>query len=231
MWSKKSSLSCFSIILLLFLLQACAGRLPLVKDNLKSISAVTVVRHQTPTIGLRTVGSGVLLGLGGIVTAPVGASMEASGGKEVQEKGGLPDFGELVMLKFAERVPKEIPEWPEIKTENRPVPKDYQYKDADYLEFKIQELTIITVSGLLAVTNVTMFNKKGKVIWRDHFRYTGIVHHKEHKGKNKEYWEADNYKILKEEMLFAADYTVSEFIKAIKTEKLIDEVSFYDLFR
>lgn len=222
MSSKKSSF-CFSLILLLFLLQACAGRIPLVKDNLKPISTANVVRHETPTIGFRTLGSAICLGLGGCLTVFAGAHMEASRGKEAQEKGGLPDFGELVMLKFAERVPKEIPGWPEMKIENRPVPKDYQYKDAAFLEFTIQELTIITMTGLVATTNVTMFNKNGKIIWRDNFKFFSFSHHKVHKGKNREYWEADNYKILKEEMVFAADYTVSEFIKVVKTEKLIDK--------
>jgi hypothetical protein len=64
-----------------------------------------------------------------------------------------------------------------------------------------------------------MFNKEAKVIWRYEFFYSTSRDHKEQQGKIKEYWEADNYKILKEEMLFAADYTVSEFIKNLKTEK------------
>jgi len=222
MWSKKS-LFCFMLILLLFLLQACAGHVPLVKDDLRPISTVNVVRHETPAIRLRTLGTAISLGLGGVLTTYGGAHMEASRGKEAQQKGGLPDFGELVMLKFAERIPKEIPEWPEMKTENRPVPKDYQYKDAAFLEFKIEELTIITMTGLWASTYVTMFDKNGKVIWRDNFKFFSYSHHKVDRGKNREYWEADNYKNLREEMVFAADYTVSEFIKAVKAGKLVDK--------
>ena len=151
---------------------------------------------------------------------PLGVHMATSRGQEAQKKGDLPDFGELVMLKFAERAPKEVPGWPEMQIEKKPVAKDYRYKDTAFLEFKIQILGSGSINpGLNASTNVTMFNKNGKVIWRENFMFSTSSHHKEQSGKDLKYWEDDNYKNLKEEMFFAADYTVSEFIKKLKTEK------------
>jgi len=211
---KISNVATFLAALLL--IQGCATDKPLVKRDLASLTPLKVVRHNTPEIKIHTVGGMVLGGLlfGGFGMEAVGAAR----GKALREQSSLPDYGQLVMSKVIERLPKEIPDWPRMIVEDKPVESDYVYKPGFLLAFDIDAMTRYSVGpkGFNAITSAEMHGPNGDLIWRKQFFYS---QHQSGRDRELNELEADNAKLLKEEMDFAAEKTVTDFIEDLRRKR------------
>jgi len=187
-----------------------------VKQDMTSLSPLKVVRHETPNIWKFSPGgtAGGLL-LGGIIGLRVSAELN---GKKLRGKIDIPDFGQLVMDKFVARAGKEVPNWPAMDIEKEPVNAEYSYKAGNILEFKLDNPCFTFESGgcFYSITTVVLKNINGNVLWKRSFGYLSKEYGRQRKLEE---FEADNGKLLKEEMDFAAEETVSDFIKHFKGEK------------
>lgn len=191
-------------------LQGCAMDKPFVKKDMTSISPLlNVVRYETPRMTEETLGR-VLTGA--ILFGGIGAAVAAS---MVEAKKPI-DFGELIMKKFIERGSKEIPNWPLLTIEEQPVAEEYSFQSGNLLEFKVSELRLHSIQGLITSSTATMKKYDGNVLWQKSFRYRSK---KYDRGRSIDEFKADNSKLLKEEMDFAAEKTISDFIEHFKGGK------------
>ncbi|MDP2278569.1 MAG: hypothetical protein Q8K51_10145 [Nitrospirota bacterium] len=188
---------------------------PFVKKDISTISPLKVVRYETPEIKVYTLGR-VLLGatIGAVLFAGVGAGFGVvlAGGK-LEKETPIPDFGQLVMSKFIERVSKGIPNWPAMIIEEQPIKEEYSYKSGTILEFKVNQLTLEFGVGFSSIAVATMKDLEGNVLWEKGFFYSSK---KFDRKRSIDEYKADDFKLLKEEIEFAADKTVSDFIEHFK---------------
>ena len=220
----------FIVFLICFL--GCAQNKPFVGKNIASIAPLKIVRHETPIIKrVTSIGETI-----GIFSAwdPTGISALASGlpyaamGKYIV-KGSVPDFGKLVTDKIVSRASTEIPNWPATTVEEKTI-KDTD-NSVDYFpgEFEEETDTLTPISGTLLIFAVnlvlhyehgfvsgvlaTMTDSDGNIFWQQQFIYTSKIY-----GRyvSIDKYESDNLKLLKEEIVFAAEKTVSIFIEHFK---------------
>ncbi len=195
-------------------LHGCAATTPFTQKDMSAISPLKVARYETPQINEMTFGR-MLLGatVGAVLFAGVGAGLGyglAMG--SVDKQAPIPDLGKLVMDKFVERASKEIPNWPTTTFEEQPIGEDYSYKSGTLLTFRASGLLDFG-AGLLTQVYATMTDSKGNVLWKKAFLYKSSDFDRK---KSIDEYEADNFKLLKEELEFAADKTVSDFIEHFK---------------
>lgn len=200
-------------------LQGCsvAVNKPLALKDMQTITPLKVVRHETPEVRIVSTGRTILgVALGAVLLGGVGAGI---GIAMMQEKVGLEDndhdFGLLVEKRFVDQAVKEIPNWPTMDVQERPLTNDYAEKSA-VLEFKVNRIAIGNLGGdgLTSVTIATMKDSNGEVIWEKSFRYSSNDFARG--GRSSDDFLADDKKLLKEEMEFAADKTVFDFIAHFK---------------
>ncbi len=198
-------------------LQGCAVSKPFARKDLQSISPLKVVRHDTPEIRKISVGRTILgAALGAVLLGGAGAVI---GMAILQERMGpednVQDFGLLVEKKFVERAHTEIPIWPTMDVLEQPVANDYAEKCA-LLEFKVNRIAIgkFEGGGLSSITIVTMKDSNGDVLWEKSFNY--LSNDFGRGGKSIDDFLSEDKKLLKEELEFAADKTVSDFIAHFK---------------
>jgi hypothetical protein len=219
-----------AVILPSLLLQGCATTsTPLNERDLSSLSPLRVassvkpyegvyVRHSGGETTAAVVGSVSLIG-GLIANIPVRA-WERSLQKEIVA-AGVPRYYELVMKKFVERASKEIPGWPQMVVEEQPVDSHYT---KNFLKSKSGPLMLLvpahyfppilsTGQGFESNYGAILYDSEGNFLWKKGFEYTSK---KYDRYRSIEEYKADNFKLLKEEMEFAADTTVSDFIADIK---------------
>ena len=192
--------------------QGCAMNKPFVHDDLRVISSLKVVRHQTPEIS--DLGASVFLGF--LLLGSPGLAIAAVMEEEATKREPPIDFGELVMTKFVERVSREIPHWPTMTVQEQPIGDDYTFKSGTLLEFEVTQLTLHFLQGFMASVNATMKNSEGDVLWQKSFWYKSRDFDRQ---RSIDEFKGDNSKLLNEEMKFAADKTVSDFIEHFKGEK------------
>ena len=129
----------------------------------------------------------------------------------MSEKAQIPDFGELVTRKFVARARAEIPNWPELTTRDEPVEGPYAHASGTLLKFKVNEIGLSSYpadKGFVASVTVKMA-LRDKVLWRRTFAYESKKYGRE---RALEEFEADGGKLLRAEMEFAAETTVTDFI-------------------
>ncbi len=193
----------------------------LTKNDLKPITSMQVMRFQTPPFLKETKGSqatSAAFGAFGIIGDAVGGSVEQKmmekGGKELQSKYKLPDFGETVFTRFLERIPKEINGWPQMIIVDKPVTNDSKI-DGYALVLSIYMVKVRPDIGVLTVANAELKDKNSNILWKKSFRYAT-------RDLNRPYdletLEANNGKLLHEEYEFAIENTVAAFIKDLKGE-------------
>jgi hypothetical protein len=205
-------------------LQGCyVANQPYLKNDASEAAPLKVYRIVTPNHRVYSIGgltativvSGVLLGgigagLGYVIHNA--ATIKSSNPE-------IPDFGKLVTDKFVARAPKEIPNWPAMTIEDKPLDDYYTDRGGNnnyvtdknfcVLEIKVDEIKIEKNSGLSIQTTVKMKDKDNNVIWEKGYVYDP---NKFSRGKNYESLKADNYKLLKEEYNYASEMTVTDFI-------------------
>jgi hypothetical protein len=81
------------------------------------------------------------------------------------------------------------------------------------LEIKADSLEIKDSKGLRFTTIATMKDKEDNVIWQKGYKYSSEQFNH---NINYEQLKKDNFKMLKEEMIFAAEATVTDFIAYYK---------------
>jgi hypothetical protein len=201
-----------------FILQGCSlPNQPYVKKEAYEATPLKVVRYLTPDIRRYSIGEGVaIFAAGSIILSPfIGLPIYSiyHDVKKLPNDQDIPDFGKLVMDKFIDRAKNEIPNWPVMNIEEKPIWEALKGESNYILEFKADSLEIKDSKGLRFVTIVTMKDKGNNIIWEKGYKYTSEqFNHKVDYDQLKK----DSYKLLKEEMVFAADATAADFIEHFK---------------
>lgn len=219
------------IVSLLFLHGCGTSNKEFVKKDFSAAEPIKVCRYETPGIMKSTGTETTLLALvtlaapGGTALLVVGDEYNKARGSGTQTQ--IPDFGQLVMNKFAEDVKAARPDWPTLALVPDPLKEDFSEK-CTVIEFKVSRIAYGSIDltrggialergldkglfskGLLTKTLVTMKNADGEVLWQKTYVYLSENFGRE---KSMDELEADNFKLLKEELQFAADKTAQDFI-------------------
>ncbi|MCE5265392.1 MAG: hypothetical protein LLG97_17900 [Deltaproteobacteria bacterium] len=221
---------CASVVLLGILLQGCvtSPNKALVKNDLQSVNQIKVIRYEFPGYMKETTGSKVASiaiaapfmifgaiggGIGGGLSASVKSSMMTTAGKEMQSKYNLPDFAELVHKEFADKLPKAVPDLPEIVEEPGAANDDYQNPSECVLS--IRSLVIVSDGeGFQAQTAAQLVDSSQNILWKKKTSYRSSDLDRPCEFEE---LEADDGKALHGEIAFAVEKTVSELIDHIVT--------------
>lgn len=209
----------FTLILSLAVLQGCAQDKSLVKKDALTLSPIKCIRYETPSILRSTMTETFFLTTaavalpGGSVLMVLSDEYSKAKGMEMQMK--IPDFGNLVMTKFIDKLGQEKNNRPSLTVENKPVTEEFS-ESCMMIEFKVNRLAYGYLdfirgggNGFLSKTVVTMKDPAGDVLWQKFFTYLSKDYNRD---KNIDEFEADDGTLLKDEMEFAADKTASDFI-------------------
>lgn len=212
----------------LFLVQGCAGDKALVRNGQVSLSPLKVVRYKTPGIIRKNINETFIISAaavalpGGAVLTAIGDDYAKSRGEDMQQQ--LPGFGQLVMHKFIEQLGKGQVISRKLIVEDKPAIEGH-IETETLLEFRVQRLAYGYLDfmngaghGFLSKTVVTMKEPRGKVLWQKSFTYSSQDFNR---GREIDAFEADDGKLLKEEIAFAIEKTVTAFIEDFNTEKQI----------
>jgi len=106
----------------------------------------------------------------------------------------------------------------EVKNDNEekePIAGDYSHKSGTILVFKVESLAIHANQdyGFISMVMVTMKDSENNTLWEKGFIYTSKAFGR---AKSQDEYKADNFKLLNEEMEFAAEKTVADFIEHFK---------------
>ncbi len=213
------------LLLTSFSLQGCTTMpsQPYTKKDASEATPLKMIRYETPKLKVYTTGG--LVGsivAGAVVLGVIGAGVGYLIHDSVSTEPANPDindFGKLVMNGFIERSQKEIPNWPnmmiqeKVALENEDVPID---NTSCILTLKVGNVKINAENGLSVDTVITMKDKEGTVIWEKGYWYDPVFFNR---LSTFDALKADKYKKLNEELAFAADKTVTEFITHFKNSK------------
>ncbi|MDO9581134.1 MAG: hypothetical protein Q7J06_11325 [Bacteroidales bacterium] len=212
-----------SFLIFLIFLQGCATDKTFVKKDMTSISPLKIVRHETPGIKVASLGQQLTAGIGGaILLGGVGAAIatQATTG-DVEKQTPIPDLGKLIMEKFVERVNKDIPNWPKMIIIEQPVGEDYA-ESCNLLEFTVNRPAIGWMGwanggdGFYSNAVVSMKDSEGNSLWEKSFTYIS-GHFK--RSRSIDEFLANDKQLLKEEIKFAAEKTVSDFMEHFRKGK------------
>jgi hypothetical protein len=203
---KKILRFLIQIILLgvIVLFNSCVTNKPLSKLNITQISNLKIVRNETPEIKQFTLG-GQLLGLA--IGGGIGSYAAMSNGPITSK-----DYGEIIMYRFADRAQKEIQNWPNMAIESKPVKNSFKFNSGTLLVFNVGVVMVHARGGFMSITRAKMVQPDGKVLWQKKYLYEGRKNGRFHKVRE---FNNDS-KLLSEEIDFAANTTVSEFINDLK---------------
>jgi hypothetical protein len=209
-----------------FFLQGCSTDKPFVKKDIESLAPLKVVRYETPGI-LRSTAAETFFLTGAAVALPGGSALFFLSDKYCEARGAdmqnkIPDFGYLVTEKFVEKMNHGTSKWPELTFEPKPVGDDYT-EPCTLIEIKVKRLAYGYLdfirgggNGFLSKTTITMKDQQDEVLWQKSFTYLSKDFNRD---KSIDEFEADDAKLLKEEIEFAAEKTVSDFINNLNGEK------------
>ncbi len=207
--------------ILCFLAQGCAANKPLTVKNMQAVPSIKVVRTGPPGYLKETAGSqaaaftGIMFGaIGGAIGGGISASMQAKNGKQLAEKYCLPDVNKMITERFVERVRTDLPDWPKLDVVETPVAKDYKPGPGYVLMIKGGGVNVNSMTyGFIMGATATMTGPGEEVVWEKGYLYKSSDFSR---SRSIESLESDNCKLLKEELDFAVDKIVSEFIRHLK---------------
>ena len=189
----------------------------LVMGDLSTVETMTIARFNTPpllkeTIGAQAVGvTGVMFGaIGGGIGGALYYKMMESSGKAVQEQCNLPDFCELIVEEFREKLPQKVEDWPEIDVAINPVDKNFKNGSEYVLLIGVGMLKIRNGRGLIAITTAQLRDSQDQILWKKRFDYESK---KFDRPSGLKELEANHGTLLKEEYKFAAEKAVQVFIE------------------
>lgn len=216
---KKSFTKILPCVLLVFtfILGCSLPNEPYLKKDASAITPLKAVSYLSPDIRRYSLGEGLAVAAAGSVfVSPIGGLLVFSiyhDAKKIPDDQGIPDYGKLVMSKFVERAKNEIPDWPVMNVEDKPIWEPLKDNANYILEFKADTLEINENKGLRFTTIVKLKDKEDNVIWEKGYKYTSEQFNR---TTNYEQLKVADYKLLKEEMIFAAEATVTDFIEHFK---------------
>lgn len=189
-------------------LNSCAMSAPSFKARTPD-GPLKVVRDETPRFGVVSKGAGITTGIAAVLMSPVAVLaaypiIRKSG--QASEGIVLPDYLKLVMDRFTERIHKEKSDLPKMEIIDRPIAKKHKYKISGD-----GHLVLHWYQGFTAKT-VLELKRYGRIIWRETYEYRSRKHGRQ---KTIEEFLANEAQLLREEMIYAADCTVSEFVNFI----------------
>jgi hypothetical protein len=200
---------------------------PLAVKDLQSVKQIRLVRYHFPGYMKETTGStvasaaaaapfmlfGVVGGaVGGGLYGSIKSAMNRSAGREMQNKYNLPDFLEVVHREFAEKLPKDLPGWPEITVQADAINYDYTDPSACLLTLK-SSVVVSDGDGVRAYTVGQLVNSAQNILWSRGVSYKSSDLNRPCKTDE---LEADNGKLLQEEVAFAVEKTVTELVEDLK---------------
>jgi len=223
------------IVLALFLNQGCASKSnqAFLNNNRAALGPIKMVRYETPGI-LKS--SGTETGVIALATlaVPGGSALFVVGDAYGKSRGAatqslIPDFGSMVMDRFLESVNQTEPGWPELSAVREPLKEKMNDNvktttielDVKRLAYGSIDLTRggiildrgmdkgIFCDGFMSKTVVTMKDPQGEVLWQKSYIYLSEDYDR---GMSVEELEANDLSLLKEEMMFAAEKTVQDFV-------------------
>lgn len=203
------------VIAICVVLQGCSlPNQPYVKKDASEAKPLEIRRIETPNHRVFSpLGMASTMIVGGVLFGVLGAgvgygihyltSIQSSNPE-------IPDFGKMVTDKFIERSAKEIPNWPIMNVVDTPVEANALPAQSGYtIVVKVADIRMVTNSGLGIVTVIKMFDQNNNAVWEKGYLYDP---HNFSRGVDYETLKADNFKRLKEELVYAADITVTDFI-------------------
>jgi hypothetical protein len=205
----------YCIFSILVIICGCAtGNISLSQKEFDKLRSMKLVRYETSKLQIHT---GSTMVAGGLLFG--GFGMEALGrekGKELTEKCSLPDFSKLTIEMFVNKVSNEIKDWPSMTVEENPVEDDYVSQTDHLMTFKTGMLWLYSfgaMKGLNTLVEAKITTPSGERVWRQTYFYQ---QKKFGEVPDIEVFEAENCRVLKEQLNFAANQTASEFIKDLK---------------
>jgi hypothetical protein len=199
--------SLIKLILILVIIFSFIDVYPQNKSSFDKMPYLLVFRYETPKLQEATLGTSLSVLAFGVI------------GSRSLSEGIAPkttsDYGELIMYKFLDRAQKEIPNWPKMLIDT--IPKKEYYTSNHYyiLEFEVILIEVHGKYGFISSTGVTMKQPDGSNLWGKKYNYYGYKLGRKYTIKE---LRADNCKLLVEEIQYAADKTVSEFIDDFKMQ-------------
>jgi hypothetical protein len=167
----------------------------------------------------------------GLTLGLLGAGWESGMEKDIAN-AKMPDIRELVARKFVDRAAREIINWPKMDLQEGLINDQYI---KSYFQEKFGNLMLIelprsgspgdwgeryewhlsTSDGFNALIHVTIKDSEGNIVW---LRDVSYISGKYKRERSVEEFKANNFKLLREEIDFAADIMVSEMIKTISND-------------
>jgi hypothetical protein len=220
-----------SIFLLLGLGCSPKYNKPLASRDFSLLGPIKVVRYETPGI---MKASGTETGFLALATlaVPGGSALLFVGDAYGKARGAgtkskIPDFGSVVMEKFLDEMSRDVPDCPELTAVPEPLKEDFSEHSA-VIELDVKRLAYgsvdltrggiiiergldkgVIADGFLSKTVVTMKDPQGEVLWQKDYVYLSKDFDR---AMSLDELEADDYCLLKEEITFAAEKTVKDFI-------------------
>jgi hypothetical protein len=155
------------------------------------------------TVGRDLVGFLLLGGIGSIIASELG------------RKEAPLDFGDLVLQSFAQRVAQEVQEWPIMSIVEQPVDENHA-PTKPTLFVRTNDIVLSDVLGFFAASTIELVGREREIIWQKSFGYSSS---KYDRMRTLDEFKADDNKLLKEEMRFAADQTAHAFIEDLRASK------------
>ncbi len=136
------------IVSLLFLQGCGASNKELVKKDFSSSGPIKACRYETPGI-MKSSGTETTLMALVTLAAPGGSALLVVGDEYNRARGSgtqskIPDFGSLVMNKFAEQVKTARPDWPALTVIPEALKDDFSEK-CMVVEFKVKRIAYGTI--------------------------------------------------------------------------------------
>jgi hypothetical protein len=204
------------LLIALFVLAGCAPKAKMLDAHaLQSVDSITVAKSGCPPLLKETIGSqtaaitGSMFGaIGGGIGGGISQKMMHDNGKKVQEACGLPDLAQLMLDNFADRAPNELSPWPAMNVESAPLDPKNLPAGRPVLLISVNSITLKNGRGLLVSTTARLTDGEN-VLWQKQYQYASADHGRP--GKLAEL-EASGGQSLKDEFLFAAEKTVTDFL-------------------
>jgi hypothetical protein len=197
------------IVVVALLAAGCAGNKPLESGRIEKVALLEVARYATPEIQRHS--AATILG-GGLIFGGFGMeAVAASAGQQLRERCALEDFGRLVADQFVAQAPAQIPSWPKMRVQETPIEPGYVARDAHLLAFKPEVVWLYSFGpkGLMASVSATLVAPDGSELWRHLISYS-----QKDAGRMRELeeLEANDCRLLKEEMRYAARVMAAQFV-------------------
>jgi len=222
------------IITALFLNTGCASssNQALLNQDRSVLGPTKMVRYETPGI-LKSTGTETGVMALATLAVPGGSALFVVGDVYGKARGAatqtlIPDFGSLVMDKFLESVKQTEAGWPGLTAVRDPLKEELLNEQTTTIELDIKRLAYgsidltrggiildhgmdkgVIADGFLSKTVVTMKNPQGDVLWQKSYVYLSKDYDR---GMSLDELEANDCDLLKEEMMFAAEKTVQDFV-------------------